>query len=350
MTNRMKNITKLIAFGVIILVLLFVFSMMMTPQKWFDDKLIQNRDSRYIQVTEQAADSIDVLNIGDSLSLSILSPMELWREQGITGFNIGADGLRMAESYYYLKNACRNQKPKVLMMESLYLFRYNLSDDSIMLLSQPIYYNIPFLKFHNIWKAAVELPGVMIYHKGYTINENVAFYEGDPNYLELPLADKKQRLEIPEYNRIWFDRIKKYCDEQGIRILLYSAPSAVNYNWERINNIKAFAQKEGLDYIDFNEIADEVGINWRMDSNDGGDHMNYFGCCKCTSYFGNYLRDNMGLIDHRGDSAYSSWDEELVSYDQLVIDMDGLSFQDIHRLRERAIKRAREQKRNKTRS
>ena len=77
-------------------------------------------------------------------------------EKSITAIdrnNIGADGLRMAESYYSILNACKKQNPKVLLIESLYLFRYSLGDDTQMLLSQPIYYRVPFLKYHNIWKS-----------------------------------------------------------------------------------------------------------------------------------------------------------------------------------------------------
>ena len=82
MTDKMKNILKIVVFGAGVLVLLLVFSLMMRPQKWFDNKLVQNRDSRYIQISEQKEDTIDVFNIGDSLSLAVFSPMELWRQQG----------------------------------------------------------------------------------------------------------------------------------------------------------------------------------------------------------------------------------------------------------------------------
>jgi hypothetical protein len=337
MTDKMKNILKIAVFGAGVLVLLLLFSLMMRPQKWFDEKLIQNRDSRYIQITEQKENTIDVLNIGDSLSLSVFSPLELWKQQGFTGFNIGADGLRLAESYHYLKNACKRQKPKVLMIESLYLFRYKLSDDSVMLLSQPIYYHVPFIKYHNIWKALVELPGVMIYHRGYTVNENSATYRGPENYMDQPIADNG-RTEIPFFNRVWFDRIKKYCDAQGIKIIIYSAASASNYNWDRVHALEKFAADEGVGYIDLNEHIDEIGINWDDDSNDGGDHMNYFGCVKSTGFLGNYLRENADLQDHRGDAAYGDWDSEMAGYEQLVKDMDNMSFQDIHYIRESMIK------------
>ena len=37
------------------------------------------------------------------------------------------------------------------------------------------------------------------------------------------------------------------------------------------------------------------------------------------------------LTDHRGDPAYSSWDEELTAYDKLVEEMEGISFYHVQR-------------------
>ena len=224
MSQKMKNITKLILFCGIFLALLMIFSLMMKPQKWFDDKLIQNRDARYVQVTEQPENTIDVLNLGDSLSLCTFNGMDLWREQGFTGFNIGADGLRMAESYYSILNACKKQNPKVLLIESLYLFRYSLGDDTQMLLSQPIYYRVPFLKYHNIWKSLVEIPGVMIYHKGYTINEPWHFHWFDENGKELGVTEMTPKQEDFERLTEYTEKLKGEKDINPELLTLYPLP------------------------------------------------------------------------------------------------------------------------------
>ena len=123
---------------------------MMKPTKWFDEKLIQDRNARTVQMMEQPENTIDILNLGDSLSTAGFSPMELWRDQGYTSFNIGADGLRMNEAYYAVVEACEKQKPKYLMIESLTLFRYAMGQDLQMLLSQPLYHRFSFLKYHNV--------------------------------------------------------------------------------------------------------------------------------------------------------------------------------------------------------
>ena len=325
--NR-NSLLKIILFGVILVSLIIAASAMMNPTKWFDEKLIQNRNSRAIQMMEQPDYTIDIMNIGDSLSTAGFTPMELWRQQGYTSFNIGADGLRMAEAYYAVIEACEKQNPKYLMIESLYMFRYSTGQDMQMVLSQPLYHLFSFLRYHSIWRFKIEGPGVMIYHRGYTVNENVGEYEGDPGYLDLDL-EAGNRMTIPAFNSYYFDKIKEFCDGRGIRIVIYSMPSASNYNWERISEVEAFAKEKGVEYVDLNQIADRIGIDWEWDTNDGGDHMNLTGATKVTNYFGEYFRGKGDLTDHRGDPGYSDWDEELAEYDQLVKDMDGKSFQDI---------------------
>ena len=325
-----KNIVKLILFAGIAFLLILIASAMMKPTKWFDEKLIQDRNSRTVQMMEQPENTIDILNLGDSLSTAGFSPMELWREQGYTSFNIGADGMRMEEAYYAVVEACEKQQPRYLMVESLLLFRYAFGQDLQMMLSQPLYHTFPFLKYHNIWKALVEGKGVMIYHRGYTVNENVWEYDGEEEYLDLDMEDPNSKLQISSMNGMMFDLIKDFCDKRGIEIIIYSMPSAKNYNWERIENMTAFAEEKGVTYLDLNQKSDELGIDWNTDTNDGGDHMNLNGARKVVSYLGRYFRENTDLVDHRGDPAYSDWDEELVEYDKLVEEMDGKSFQDIH--------------------
>ena len=171
---------------------------------------------------------------------------------------------------------------------------------------------------------------MMEYHRGYTINQNVWEYDGEEDYLNLNIGDSNSKLTISALNSMTFDRIKKFCDERGIEIIIYSMPSAKNYNQIRIDAMEAFAKEKGVTYIDLNGKADELGIDWTQDTNDGGDHMNLNGARKVVKYFGNYFRENLNLTDHRGDPSYSDWDEELVEYDKLVEEMDGKSYLDIY--------------------
>ena len=331
--NRIRNAGRLILFGILFLVLLTLFSAALNPTKWFDDKRIQDRNARITQMMEQRPDSIDILNLGDSLSQSAYTPMELWRQKGYTSFNVGMDGLLMPEAYYALKEACEDQKPRYLLMEALPLCRLPENMDMQILISQPLYHRFAFLKYHSLWKTFVEGKGVRIYHKGYLINRIEDAYTGDLNYLDGEVHDD-WATEVPKDNQKWFEKIRKLCDEQDIRIILYAMPSPKNYTWERVNGLQAFADEEGIEFIDLNSRYDEVGIDWSLDTGDRGDHLNLNGATKVAEFFGDRLSEYGNLTDHRQDPAYKSWEDELVEYDKLVDEMEGISFYNVQRKRD----------------
>ena len=333
------SIFRLILFGILFLLILTGLSTLSDPVKWYDDNRVQDRNARITEIMKQEPDTIDVFNMGDSLSLASLSPMEMWRQNGYTSFNIGADGIRMPEIYYSVVEASEEQKIRYLLFETLPLFRYEKNQDRQMLLSQPLYHRFAFLKYHNVWKTLAEGRGIKTYYKGYLVNREVQPYTGDPDYLDQEL--KGVKTDIPRFNRIWFERIKKYCDDRGITIIFYSAPSPKNYNRKRLDSVADLAGEMGIEYFELNGRADEIGIDWNTDSNDQGDHMNLDGVKKMTAFFGDYFAGQGDLTDHRPDPAFSSWNEELTAYDQLVDEMEGMSF---FLLQEQIKKERREEK------
>ena len=94
-----------------------------------------------------------------------------------------------------------------------------------------------------------------------------------------------------------------------IQLILYTVPSPVNWNYKRYNGIKDFAERNKLPFLDLNLKTEELGIDWATDTYDKGDHLNFFGAQKLTSYIGNYLSENSKLIDHREDEKYLFWND-----------------------------------------
>ena len=74
-----------------------------------------------------------------------------------------------------------------------------------------------------------------------------------------------------------------------------------------------------LDFLDLNLKTEEIGINWKTDSLDNGDHLNYSGADKVTRYLGNYLTQNYTFPDHRGEKTYRTWDKEYKIYEQKAV-------------------------------
>ena len=62
--------------------------------------------------------SIDVLALGSSHSFVDINPSVLYREYGIAGFDLGGSRQPFWNSYYYLKEALKTQKPEVIILEA----------------------------------------------------------------------------------------------------------------------------------------------------------------------------------------------------------------------------------------
>ncbi len=74
------------------------------------------------------------------------------------------------------------------------------------------------------------------------------------------------------------------------------------------------ASEHGITYIDLTQK--EYLFNFETDLSDTGEntHVNYSGAMKFTKYLGSELRKEFSLEDHRGDLAYSKWNEDYDKY------------------------------------
>ena len=92
---------------------------------------LPGRYNSYVGIQKEQKDSIDMLVLGDSESMTSISPMELWKSTGITSYICGQSGQRISESYYMLKHALDYQSPQVVLLETNMLFRYTNTPDSL---------------------------------------------------------------------------------------------------------------------------------------------------------------------------------------------------------------------------
>ncbi|NLA69494.1 MAG: hypothetical protein GX852_00425 [Clostridiales bacterium] len=65
-------------------------------------------------------------------------------------------------------------------------------------------------------------------------------------------------------------------------------------------------------------MKDEIPIDWQNDTGDKGDHMNYFGAQKVTSYLGKHLAGMGIFVNHKSDQHYKQWDKHLESFNENI--------------------------------
>lgn len=272
------------------------------------------RYNSYVGIQKEQADSIDALVLGDSESMTSISPMELWKSIGATSYVCGQSGQRISEAYYMLKHALDYQSPQIVLLETNMLFRYTNTPDVLRSsISDTAMYYLPVIQYHNLWKNVVndQIPEGRQSYKGFVIRPGVAEYSKG-SYMK----KTRKEAEIPAINSWYLDKIRKLCEKRGIQLLLYTSVSPVNHNYKRYNAVLKYAGKHGIPYLDFNQKLKELGIDWKKDTLDKGDHLNLSGAHKITSYLSAYLKEQYTLPDHRGDEKYKSWDTMAEQYNK----------------------------------
>lgn len=119
----------------------------------------------------------------------------------------------------------------------------------------------------------------------------------------------------------YLDKIRTLCDEKGIKLILIKAPS-LSPQWydSEEKQVKDYAEKYKLDYINFYELIKETGVDYETDTYDGGLHMNYSGACKLSEWLGKTLTTKYGINDNRVDKKLSEVYREKLEFQQRLMD------------------------------
>lgn len=258
--------------------------------------------------------TIDVLVLGDSEAYSAIVPMELWKRSGITSYVCGTANQKLPYSYTLLKRALRTQKPKVVILETLAIYRKITAED---MMTEALAAGFPVFQYHNRWKSLKSTdfsgkPTATYQHadKGHWTSTEVKPATSD-SYMNPDVPMEQIKLA----NRKYVALIKNLCERNGAKLMLLSTPSPVNWDYGRHKGIQKLAQEIHCEYLDLNLMNDQIKINWKNDTRDQGDHLNHFGAVKVSAFLSEYLIKAASLNDHRTDNAYSRWNEELKQYE-----------------------------------
>lgn len=310
--TNIKTAVRIAAFFAGLAILLAVFSMI-------DIKLAKRQDtqgfitrSRALQeVEQQKPNTLDVLILGDSMVFNSVSPMQIWSDMGVTALVAGNTQELMPEAEELFNTALEKQDLKVVVLETGSLFNYvNLVGAVQNNGRQLAMKAVPLLRYHSLWKRAIDGPNMEehTWWKGFHITSQVIGTDGS-HYMDPMPGDVK----IADIYKNMMKKIKERCDEEGIRLVLYSAPATVNYNSLKVRAAAELAEELGVDYLDMNTNWKEIGIDWQRDTCDAGDHLNILGAQKTTAGIEEYLKQ-LNLPDKRNDPEYTDWNELAEQY------------------------------------
>lgn len=283
-------------------------------------------------------DTLDVLFLGSSHLYYGVQPNELWREQGITSYLMASPEQTTASSYFLLKEALKYQKPKVVLMESYYLWYNGLYRSEARLrqafdgmrfgktklemvetmlgdigVKAKLTWYLPFVKYHARWS---ELEDYDFHPKSYLKGSRLDYTVKSIQNPGIP----GKAAAIPELNMEYLDKIIELCEENGVQFAMFAVPFGIETDEAR------YLKRQGLNLTLEQELSereipflfyqrdDPDLIDFSADFRDKT-HLNGVGAGKLTSHLGAWLAEQYGLSGHLGDPAFSSWDEDLESYD-----------------------------------
>ena len=284
---------------------------------------------------KQKNNTVDVIFLGSSQAYCNINTGVLWDEYGMAAFDLGGAEAPTWNSYYYLKEALKTQRPKIVALEistmALQPFEYqyyawiednhygmNWGENRI----DSLKISTPDDEFYDYLFALGPMHGrYNDLSKNDFVNENNSInYKGfDPretiNPIEEPDVSGVTELgEVPEKHLTYYYKIIELCKSENIPLVVIKAPYDVTEDEQKVYNlIFDIADQNDVPYIDFNKCYDEMGLDFATDMADSS-HVNMSGNYKYSKYLGQRIKEMVELEDHRGDSKYNSWEADAMAH------------------------------------
>ena len=327
---------KAVRVSLIVLLLLGVFwflNILISP-KYMESLVEGSMISEYYDTPKNH----EVLFIGDCEVYANFSPMVLYEEEGISSYIRGSSQQLIWQSYGILKETLKYEKPKVVIFNvnamrystpvseaynRLTIDKMKWSKEKIEMIFSSMTeeenfwsYVFPILRYHSRIFELTEEDFTYLFQRrqntfnGFLINQNVKGVESLPT--KRPLTETKFADITYEY----LDKIRELCEENNIELVLVKAPSLYPYWYtEYDEQIEEYASKYGLDYYNFLENILEIGLDYSVDTYDGGLHLNLSGATKLSKYFAPILKEKYSLTDYRDNEEVNAYyQKELEKY------------------------------------
>lgn len=334
MKKNLKNILSVTAVLLIFALVLSFVTILLTPK--YMENLVEGS---FVSQYYREAGGHDVIFIGDCEVYANFSPMELYRQQGITAYVRGTSQQLIWQSYYLLKETLEYETPKAVVynvnamrysapikeeFNRLTIDQMRWSDEKVgMILASMteeedfLSYVFPILRYHSRFDKLTSEDFEYLFKvkdntfNGYQMNKGVVPVG------TLPAVRRLGNYQFGDICYEYLDRMRQLCEEKGVELILIKAPSVQPHWYDEYNDqMVAYAEKHGLKFYNFLEHVEEIGIDYQTDTYDAGLHMNLAGATKLTSYFAEILANDHGIPDRREDPEIASvYNEKLRLYD-----------------------------------
>lgn len=315
----MKNVTvkkclRLLLFFLILLAMLAVLSLLFRPKgNAASDGMY---DTNPNGILAEPADTVDVLFLGDSEADCAFIPHKIWTDYGISTYVCGVGGQHPYQSVGFLKQAFETQNPKVVILEANHLYQSYTRTEGLMYELEQL---LPVFRYHNRWKSlqlrdwyAPVVYDSPEYQKGYHFDNTIKPADTS-HYMEYT----DDARPIASACAADLREIRDICRERGAELIVVSVPSALNWSYDKHNGVAALTEELGLPYVDMNLLREEIPVDWELETQDNGDHVNYSGALKVSAYVGKWMWETGLFRDRRGGPEDAGWNWAIARFNEV---------------------------------
>lgn len=335
--TRNRTFKKIALFNgmaaVVIFVVLYLLQLLLMPKY-----MTEIPEGALISEYYENKGNNDIIFVGDCEAYESVSPITLWENYGITSCIVGSGQQLIWQSYYLLEEVLRYEVPEVVVFNVLAMQYdqpqsepYNRLNIDGMRLGKPkikaalasmmpdeslASYVFPLLRYHSRWTEIKQEDIKYLFkreqksHNGFLMRVDVKPVETIPQARALP--DYQFGAKSYEY----LDKMTRLCEENGIKLVLMKAPSIFPYwypEWEE--QIENYAEGNNLLYLNYLELADEIGIDYSKDTYDAGLHLNLSGAEKLSVHLGDVLQEEYELSNRGQEQPLASqWQQKVDFY------------------------------------
>lgn len=277
---------------------------------------------------------IDVFFMGTSHVLDGVTPMELWRDYGISAYNMATSSETLGMTEQILKLCIQTHKPKVAVIDVYYIdkpddlewtysYRHLFFDAvplspakfdavrAILPKGEWLEFMMPFSLYHSRWEELLSGQSARLVDcEPFMMGSEMRVGHGDP--IPYTRTHDVAADELP--GEAALRRIIDTCRSNGIEPVLMALPAPVSEEEQmEMNRAQLLADELGVPFL--NLFDEATGIDFTTDCYDYLGHMNPDGATKLTAFLGAWLSERYELTDHRTDAAYAAWNEKLEQYE-----------------------------------
>ena len=260
-------------------------------------------------------DLLDVIVFGPSQAYCGIDAGKLTSEYGIETYDFCANGQVFSMTPYYLREAIKTQKPKLVLIEVSKILRKNDEIEDKHLAWTYLPPSFSFDKIHSLYsvtnsdiKQTFEygVAPLFLYHDNwYEIKNDEIEHVLNPRKFidtesrgfirrnessEVSFVYGKNNIEqksVPQENVNAINDIVAICKENKIKLVFIKVPFS---RWTKgdSNSVKQFMKNNCYEYLEMNDYLDEIDFNYKTDFYDS-DHLNSKGASKFTDYLAKYI-------------------------------------------------------------